>query len=48
MRDMTDFFIIALVTGVVVVFSIVQGRKEQDVTGSVSEPMPSEAVRRAS
>jgi len=47
MRDMTDFFIIALVTGVVVVFSILQGHKEQDVTGSV-EPMRPESVRKAS
>jgi len=47
MRDMTDFLIIAFVTGVVVVFSIVQGHKEQDVTGFVAEPIHPQPVRKA-
>ena len=47
MRDITDFLIIAFITGVVVVFSIVQARKEESSTEGFSEAMGPERVRKA-
>jgi hypothetical protein len=48
MRDITDFFIIAFITGVVVVFGMVKARAEQLSRTSVAEDIGAGAVRKAS
>jgi hypothetical protein len=48
MRDITDFLLIGFITGVVVIFSILRGRKEQGEVESIPDTVSPRGIRKAS